>query len=272
MRFNNTYHSLALAAAALVIGPVFLPDHEPPEIHCKHFFWGYPSGAPTTNDLIIREALALSNNDDTKLADWVCYRLDPSMIWDATDPERKWRADPWLDPSETLEEEDYKDASAELQVDRGHQAPLASFKSTLFSRQTNYLSNITPQKKDLNQGPWKNLEESVRDLVRTNLEVWVMTGPLFEQSMDELPKADEDHVIPSGYWKIVSIGSRGSTSSLLVTAFIMEQAAGRTDDFKDSIVTVDEIESRSGLDFFRELPDSVESSIESVNGVWPMVD
>jgi endonuclease G len=41
------------------------------EIHCKHFFYGYPTGTPPTNDLIIRDDYALSSNDETKFADWV---------------------------------------------------------------------------------------------------------------------------------------------------------------------------------------------------------
>ena len=48
---------------------------QPMEIYCKHFFYGYPLGTPGTNDLIIRDIYALSNNDRTKFADWVAFRL-----------------------------------------------------------------------------------------------------------------------------------------------------------------------------------------------------
>ena len=140
----------ALLAAITVLG--FLPvpyaallQETRPEIHCKHFFYGYPHGTPASNDLIIREAYALSSNDTTKFADWVAYRIDPTMIANISDPKRTWRADPWLDPSETLEPGDYTGANDALGTQRGHQAPLASFKSTLYARSTNYLSNITPQ-------------------------------------------------------------------------------------------------------------------------------
>ena len=37
----------------------------------------HPTGAPTSNDLIIRDTYALSNNDARKFADWVAYRLTP---------------------------------------------------------------------------------------------------------------------------------------------------------------------------------------------------
>ena len=80
-----------------------------------------------------------------------------------------------------------------LDTDRGHQAPLASFKGSRYASQVNYLSNITPQKSDLNQGAWKDLEDQVRDIVRTGRTVYVMTGTLYETDIGELPFADEDH-------------------------------------------------------------------------------
>ena len=54
-----------------------IPTSSRPEIHSKHFFFGYPYGAPATNDMIIRSIYALSSNDETKFADWVSYQLDP---------------------------------------------------------------------------------------------------------------------------------------------------------------------------------------------------
>ncbi len=167
-----------------------------PEIHCKHFLYGYPTGTPATNDLIIRDCYALSSNDSTKFADWVAYRLNsetifvPATITKEVRLERVWKADPWLDPDETLEPTDYKGAHAALKTDRGHQAPLASFKGTGCWAETNFLSNITPQKSALNQGPWRILEDKVRDLAAKQT-VYVITGPLYEREMKRLPGADE---------------------------------------------------------------------------------
>jgi len=155
----------------------------PPEIFCKHFCYGYPVGAPTSNDLIIRDLYALSNNDATKFADWVCTYMTCHEVDGDLDLERNWRNDPWLDPSETLEgkptnQDDYR---GQKQYDRGHLAPLASFKGSRFASQVNYYSNIVPQRPDLNRGPWEALEEKTRDLVRRYGSAWVMCGPLYER-------------------------------------------------------------------------------------------
>ena len=231
-----------------------------PEIHCKHFFYGYPYGAPASNDLVMRDLYVLSNNDDTKFADWVAYKLTLHEVDGALDLDRNWRSEEWLAGEETLEASDYTSASSTSDYDRGHQAPLGSFKNSVYASQTNYLSNITPQKANLNRGPWVKLEGNIRTLVQINRRAYVMTGPLYERNMADLPKANEEHKVPSGYWKVVIVPTGSKTFEH--AAFIMEQESGRKDDVKSKAVTIDEVERRSGLDLLWELEDSLEASKE----------
>jgi len=245
---------------------------QPMEIHCKHFFKGYPLGTPKTNDLIIRDVYALSNNDTTKFADWVAYRLTMHEVDGDLTVERKWKADPWLDSNETLEPkpDDYKDSHKTLKTDRGHQAPLGSFKGSVHASHTNYLSNITPQKSELNQGPWMQLEEMVRDIVKQGKTVYVMTGPLYEKEMPLLPECDEPHKVPSGYWKIIIVPENNVKFN--AAAFIFEQNTLRKDKVIAHLTTINEVEKRSGLNFFWELDDTLEESIENEkNKPWAEV-
>jgi hypothetical protein len=53
-------------------------------------------------------------------------------------------------------------------------------------------------------------------------------------------------------------------------AFIFAQETPRQVDFTTFIVPIDEVEQRSGLDFFWELPDEVENALESQPGMWPL--
>lgn len=235
-----------------------------PEIHCKHFIYGYPYGTPKSNDLIIRDLYALSNNDDTKFADWVCYRLDPEMLLGNNKSDRDYKKDPWLEDHETLEpypNDDYRDAHKQLKTDRGHFAPLGSFKGSPLLHETNYLSNISPQYSALNQGPWHNLELKIRSIVKSGSVLYIMTGPLYERNMPKLPHADEAHKIPSGYWKIVCCLKEGV---LHCAAFAFEQESDIHMDFRKAATTVDEIEKRSGLDFFWLYPqeNSLEASVD----------
>jgi len=87
-----------------------------------------------------------------------------------------------------------------------------------------------------------------------------MIGPLYERDMPPLPECDEPHVVPSGYWKIVCTEESGSVN---VAAFIFDQETPRKDEVIKHMVTVDEVELRSGLDFFWELEDSAEVALEA---------
>lgn len=213
------------------------------ELHTFHCLLGCPIGAPATNDTVVREIYTLSSNDLTKMADWVAYRVSKETIG-ASDG-RDWEADPWLAEDETLTPNSYDGASDDLHIDRGHQAPLASFSGTLFADETNILSNITPQSSALNQGPWVRLEDQERALAqRLSVPVYVYTGPLFERMMKPLPNGGDWQRVPSGYWKVVALAD-GRAS-----AFIFDQTALRKSNYCDGRMPLLQIELRSRLRLF----------------------
>ncbi len=202
-------------------------------VHC-------PLGCPVnpgSNDLIFAHHYALSNNSDTKFADWVAYEVDVINFGDS--PGRKWKTDPLLEENETLEAADYKKAnSSSLKADRGHQAPLASFAGSRYWPELNRLSNITPQNKNLNQGPWKRLEDAVRAATFYRHSLFVITGPVYEGKILQLPKADEPHRVPSGYYKIIyDIKGRAAI-------FFMQQTSKKKDDFCSKQKTLNFIQAK----------------------------
>lgn len=258
--------------AALLLPLVLLPlpllaQPSEGELHAEHWIHGVPRGAPESNDLVIRDIYALSSNDARKFADWVAYRLTVYDV-DGPDLERDWAEDPWLEPDETLEEEDYEHAHDTLDTNRGHQAPLASFRGTGQGDQANYLSNVTPQKADLNQGPWEELEDAVRAVAREDT-VWVLTGPLYGDEMPPLPSAEEEHRIPSAYWKVVAVEA-GDGDAPRVAAFVLDQEDGHEVAYCDRAATVEEVEDRTGLDFFWKLTDEREEALEASPGSEPL--
>ena len=252
----------SLATCILTVAAFLTTQTSAQEIHADLCLHGCPSGSPATNDIIIRDIYILSSNDSTKFADWVAYRVTKSTIGQTQ--KRTWKPDPRLADDETLEPEDYKNASAELKTDRGHQAPLASFTATPSWEATNYLSNITPQKSELNQGPWEKLEDAVRTLAKKSdiSAVYVITGPLYEREMPVLPNANESHKVPSGYWKIISVEKDGI---IKVAAFLFEQETERRAKFCEQrfISNVRMIESKTGLNFFQALPEKEQEKIET---------
>ena len=255
---------LALLAAALVV-PAGAGWAQPVEIHTEHVLYGLPLGTPATNDLVIRDAYALSHNDSTRFADWVAFRLTAAEVAGTLPLARSWRADEWLDPAERIEAADYTGAFAVHRYQRGHLAPLASFRGSLGAGDLNVLSNVAPQRQALNEGPWQRLETAERDLVLRRADharpaVWVMVGTLYERPMPPLPGADEPHVVPSGFWRIVAVEDR--PGRVVAAAFLFDQDTPRGAGVLDALVSIDEVEQRSGLGLFSLLPDDDEAALE----------
>src|SRR5262249_44957138 len=104
------------------------PNKEEGIIH-KNCLFRCPSGTAADNTLVNHDAIILSSNKKTKFADWVAYKVTVDYI---QGPERKrnWAKDPKIDGQFTFTPQDYKGMSKEPYFfDRGHQAPLASFKN-----------------------------------------------------------------------------------------------------------------------------------------------
>lgn len=224
---------------------------------------GCPAGGSAQT--VIREAYTLNNNSHSKFANWVAYKITKTSR--ASSRSRNWKKDPDLPATDTLSPAEYKRAPTLLGIDRGHQAPLAGLGGRADWQTLNYLSNITPQEAGLNQGAWARLENKERLLTdRSDVTaVYSVTGPLFERHIATLPAAP-DVEIPSGYWKIIFIGTRPDKGQY--AAFLMDQSTPGNASFCDYQVTVDAIEHRThpALTFWSALPDDIARRVKLHKG------
>ncbi|MGE4195468.1 MAG: DNA/RNA non-specific endonuclease [Pseudodesulfovibrio sp.] len=220
--------------------------------------FGLPVGASEENEIVIRDIYALSVNPQTKMADWVVYRIDPKTVNGASVSERKWKADPLLPASIAMRPADYAGLS-ERGYQRGHQAPLADFKGTDSWYKTNYLSNITPQQGNLNMGAWEQLEDAERQFAQAG-EVFVMTGTTYENEQPPLPRTTTPHKVPSGYWKIIVIGY---PNAIQAVAFFFTQETPRRRLSKEDAIAIRALEGKAGLDFFKGLPVDLQDRLET---------
>ncbi len=146
--------------------------------------------------------------------------------------------------------------------DRGHLAPNYAI-SQLYGRSAQYatfrMSNITPQRPHLNQELWQRLEEVEIDRFARRLgELWVVTGPVFDNRMEYLSSGVE---VPDAFYKmIIDLDDRQQPR---VLAFLVPQNVRGDEPLDRFVVTVDEVERVTGFDFFHRLPDDVEQRLES---------
>ena len=167
---------------------------------------------------------------------------------------------------------------------RGHQVPKADRKNspTLYN-QTFYSVNSTPQLQNgFNGSIWNTLEGAIRDAVPVNDTLYIVTGPAFQKGAEELPvkkiyPSEEYKVnsnkwcpVPNFYWKVVLKVRRDQNqkiTSASAVGFWMPHEDLRGKSYLDYAVSVDDIETWTGFDFFVNLPDGVETTAES-NSNW----
>ena len=122
------------------------------------------------------------------------------------------------------------------------------------------MTNITPQKPNLNRKLWQRLEEvEVKYFTQIASPIWVTTGTIFDDTIETLKTAPNVE-IPDAFYKIYAMQSGNQTYLL---AFVMPQNVKGNEALDQYLVTVDKVEELTGLDFFSELPDEEENALES---------
>jgi endonuclease G, mitochondrial len=190
---------------------------------------------------------------------WVHYRLatPPPQRNDYRrfDFQRDWRS---LNPKSPT---DYRGSG----FDRGHLVPsfaIARIYGEAAQRETFLMTAISPQRPALNQRLWQRLEQMAFDhLLPRHQEVWVMAGPIFEGSVERLSGAWWVE-IPDAFFKLFAVMPQGA-SEPKVLAFILPQMVEGREPLDRFLVSVDEIEQRSGLDLFSALSPAQQARFES---------
>ncbi len=151
--------------------------------------------------------------------------------------------------------------------DRGHMAPnyaIATHYGREAQEETFRMSNVCPQKHGLNAGLWKELEQKIATNYPGRFgEVWVLAGPIFSNHPVKLKRRV---AIPDAFYMIIVDENDGRVRA---ESFIFPQdpVSNRLDGY---LTTIAEIERRTGLDFFNELPAYAQTALESrpVAKVW----
>ncbi|AKP73980.1 Nuclease precursor [Piscirickettsia salmonis] len=199
-----------------------------------------PTGYSPKDQIINHKIIILANNPKSKFADWVAYIIRPDYI-NGPSRKREWQQDPDLPENTTLPPSAYRGANALFNVDRGHQAPLGSFRGAENYYVTNYLSNITPQQSQLNQGPWNHLENAVRAYAKQYGPVYVITGPYYEKGQKPVkafPNYSGTLMIPKGYFKVITTIKN---NRIYASTFIMPQTATSKINYCDTTSSLEEV-------------------------------
>ena len=209
----------------------------------------------------------LSYNSGTRLPNWVAYELTPKEVQGENPRKDKFARCPQAQGPQA-DKEDYRNSG----WDRGHMAPAGDMKwSTRAMDESYYFTNICPQNHELNTGDWKELEEKCRNWAEKYGSLYIVCGPIITDNTHGT-LGENKVVIPDKFFKVLLTQKEGEWQGV---GFIFHNPPKRNSristkppvnrSLESYIVTIDEVEAITGLDFFHKLPDSIENSVEQQN-------
>jgi len=203
-------------------------------------------------EIVVRTHYKLAYSEMHEQAIWVFYMLTPDFFNSSIYRTDDFRVDP-LVKTGSAELEDYKGSG----FDRGHLCPAADMKLDQASvSETFYMSNISPQDPIFHRQIWGNLEIQVREWAKTEDTIVVITGPIFRNNRGKIGK--NQVTIPGYYYKVILDLTGKKKMIALVIKNTFERKA-----IEKCVVSVDSVETLTGIDFFAGLPNDVEKKLES---------
>ncbi len=272
------------------------------QLRSRHFVFGMPRLIDDRHSygcdgpgvsVVVREGFVAAQFELMRGPLWVCQRWTRDELEDMEAIEsldRDWYEDPDLPPV-LHAGTSYRGTRTGL--DRGHMAKHTMNRAWGIDSSVRgcLMTNCAPQHRSINRGgAWRDLEDTIEafDGLPADVEVlWTISGTVFRDPLnppDETPEDDFANVtrittgfgVPDATYKIVAWFDDGG--SFNARAYLFEQphsvdAGGDlVFDLPDQggpltgfIVPIDDIEERTGLDFFPRLIGSRETVLEATD-------
>ena len=208
---------------------------------------------PRQEQTIRHTGYTVSYNKDLRLPNYVSYELTREETRGREKRSDRFIADPEV-KGVIATNSDY----ARSGYDKGHMAPAADMKwSREAMKESFYFSNMCPQHPQLNRRSWKDLEEQIREWAVTDSALIVICGPITGKHPKTIGK--NRVVVPEQFFKVV-LAPYAKPVRAIAFLFDNRQATAPISTY---VVSVDSIESLTGMDFFAPLPDDIEDQIEA---------
>lgn len=190
-----------------------------------------------------------------RVALWVAYPLCKLYTNGSAGRTNAWALDPLLGDNSAAPFGGYCGDYA-----RGHQLPSADRQCCYDANaQTFYGTNMTPQLNAHNEGIWSSLENKVRNIANSSDTTYVVTGVVVSASgKKEKDSYGNSVTVPDAYFKVLLRYSKSSTlGQWNAAAFYLEHRSYSESLGKEHSMSVDELEKKTGFDFFVNLPAKV---------------
>ncbi|MCR5076484.1 MAG: DNA/RNA non-specific endonuclease [Prevotella sp.] len=199
---------------------------------------------------------------------WTCYQMIRDNHKETPTAERKssFIVDPDItDPACQSRPDEYEDVGPDGKkiFDRGHICPSEDrvYRSQEQNDQTFYMSNMQPQYYGHNRGEWSQLERKVRTLAMKSDTLYVVKAATIDEGNIEDHRTVSGLVIPKFFY-IALLAYNVETKeyhALGIWSPHLAKGSGKVREY----LTIEELQRRTNIDFFCNLPDEVERQVEA---------
>ena len=201
--------------------------------------------------------------DCTKLhSRWVAFTFSTATPDNSVGRDDNFKPDPKLPSAYRLDDRAYSGSG----YSRGHLVASGDRQySKAANAQTFYMSNMSPQiQNGFNGGIWASLEGKVQGwgkISNTKDTLYVAKGGTLKE--DQILKyiSDGKHriAVPKYYFMAILSLKAGTYKAI---GFWFEHKAYSNNNFAANAVSIDELEEKTGIDFFPNLDDKIENEVE----------
>ena len=199
--------------------------------------------------------------DCTKRAQrWTCYEMHNGNSEKNVPRTDAWAADPNIPSQYQTSQSDYSGSG----FSRGHMCPSGDrLCSKEQNKQTFYFSNMHPQYQNHNGVLWEKMETKVRSWntasFRDTLYV-VKAGTIEDNQL--LGHTSSGLPIPQ-YFYMAILCKKGDNYKAIAFWTLHENVSHNGANLANYAISIDELEERTGIDFFCNLPDDIEDAVEA---------
>jgi endonuclease G len=257
MKMRRSGHTGVLIIKSFFLGFLFLfliscdGNSGSPEKPVEQEFNYLPTS--TTGAVVKHKYYTLSYFEKYEQAEWVAYELRKDQIvyihldrpYFEQDPLVKTGSADWVN---------YKDSG----YTKGHLLPAADRKFNITAYNETFLtSNISPQIYEFNAGIWLILEEQVRKWAERYDKLYIVTAGVLQPGLKTI--GYEEVAVPEYFYKVILDYTEPEIKAI---AFLIPHEESNR-PLTDFVISIDDLEKLTHIDFFPELPDDLENKLES---------
>lgn len=212
---------------------------------------------------------------------WTCFSMyakNAVKNWNRKQWEdTEWHGDPFQEDKRIPER--FRSTLSQYRgsgYNRGH---ICASEDRVYSQdaneQTFYMSNIHPQTYKFNTGIWLEMESKLRDWNRSGFRdtLYVCKGGTIDREDQIIEHTSRGLIVPKYFFMAVLCKNKmkGNDGYKALAFWVKHDGSiDKRTPLKNFVISIDELEKKTGIDFFCNLPDNIEKKVEekTITSLW----